>query len=70
MRRTLESLNPRWNWPGVSSAKLSDDNPEEAERWPTASALFFESGIVLTAALGTCVVVDLLLTILGIPDVY
>jgi hypothetical protein len=70
MPRTLESRDAHWNWPGPSSEALSHDRSDKAEQWPTPSVLFFQSGIVMGAALGTCALVDLFLMILGIPDVY
>ncbi len=42
---------------------------ENTERWPTAGELYFESGIVLVAALGFALAMDLLLRVLGIPPI-
>ena len=68
-RRMLET-DARWNWQDNPLQTLSHDSTESAEKWPTPNELFFETGIVLGAVLGICAAVDVLLTVLGIPDVY
>jgi hypothetical protein len=69
MRRTFESQDTHWN--GTKTAHLSSyDVAHGAGNWPKPSELFFETGIVLAAALGLCAVVDVILAIAGIPDVY
>jgi hypothetical protein len=71
MRRTLESRDSHRNGPDDSARNLLDDAAhDEVRNLPKPRELFFEAGIVLGAALGLCVGVDVVLTILGIPDVY
>ena len=69
-RRMLDTSHAGWSWPDDLSAAFSQRAPRDAEEWPTSAELFLESGIVLVTALGTCAAVDVLLTVLGIPDVY
>ena len=70
MQRMLESQDTTWNWGDNPSETFSRAGTDEVENWPMPREVFFEAGIVLGAALGTCAAVDLLLTILGVPQIY
>jgi hypothetical protein len=67
-RQTLESQNERWNWFAEPPEIAPCNTIDRTEEIPSARILFLETGVVITAALATCFVIDTILTALGIPQ--
>ena len=60
-------------WQDLSAAEpdnvVRERASESVEQWPTARELYFETGIVLVAALGFAAAMDLLIRVLGIAPI-
>jgi hypothetical protein len=60
-RSTFDQQESSWNLPAEALDAGGQNDAYERDRWPTAGELLFETGIVLAVALGTGVVIQLVI---------